>query len=81
MRINGTDRQAVDRNETDKPHQDRDPAPKKRRVYEEAAKTRETTHWDLDYLPMAEIDALDKAGRKAQSRTLLQRLKDWWPWR
>ena len=71
----------MDRKNTDNAHQDSgQPSPGKRRVYEEAAKTRETTHWDLDYLPLAELDALEKAGRKTQPRSLLQRLRAWWPW-
>ncbi len=30
----------------------------KRRVYQEEAKTRQTTHWDWDYLPMATLERL-----------------------
>ena len=31
---------------------------KKPRVYKETAKVRHTTHWDMDYLPLKEVDAL-----------------------
>lgn len=29
---------------------------KKKRVYVEAAKRHQTTHWDMDYLPMADVE-------------------------
>lgn len=31
---------------------------KKPRVYKETEKVRHTTHWDLDYLPLEEVEAL-----------------------
>lgn len=31
---------------------------KKKRVYVEDVKTRHTTHWDLDYLSLVELDAM-----------------------
>ncbi|MDJ0809804.1 MAG: hypothetical protein QNJ02_04340 [Desulfobacterales bacterium] len=34
------------------------PRAPKRRVYQEEAKTRQTTHWDWDYLPMATLERL-----------------------
>ncbi len=34
---------------------------KKRRVYQEEAKTRQTSHWDWDYLPLSTLERL--AGR------------------
>ena len=81
MSNDGSARHTVAQRETDERHHDGAVSPKKRRIYEEAAKTRETTHWDLDYLPLAEIDALDKARRKARPRSLRERLKEWLLWR
>jgi hypothetical protein len=39
--------------------------PKKNRlrVYDEDPKTRQTIHWDLDYMPNEEIEALFEKGR------------------
>jgi hypothetical protein len=31
---------------------------KKTRIYKDQAKDRHTTHWDMDYLPRQEVDAL-----------------------
>jgi len=31
---------------------------KKPRVYKESEKVQHTTHWDMDYLPMEEVEAL-----------------------
>ncbi len=31
---------------------------KKRRVYQEEAKTRQTSHWDWDYLPLSTLEQL-----------------------
>ena len=31
---------------------------RKLKVYQESSKTEQTTHWDLDYMTFAEIDAL-----------------------
>ena len=39
---------------------------KKPRIYSEAVKRRHTTHWDIDYLPLNELDAL--YGREAGDR-------------
>ena len=36
----------------------------KRRVYQEEAKTRQTSHWDWDYLPM---DTLERLTRRNKS--------------
>ena len=33
----------------------------KRRVYQEESKTRQTSHWDWDYLPMATLERLARA--------------------
>jgi transposase len=38
---------------------------KKKRVYYEDSKAQHTTHWDLDYLSQAELEALYKKNRKA----------------
>ena len=43
---------------------------KKRRVYQEEAKTRHTAHWDWDYLSWEEIERrLKEAGVKEEKRT------------
>ena len=34
------------------------PEKKKKRIYKDQAKDRHTTHWDMDYLPRKEVDAL-----------------------
>ena len=39
--------------------------PKKPRVYKESEKVRHTTHWDIDYLPLKEVDALYGKGNGA----------------
>ncbi|MDJ0988688.1 MAG: hypothetical protein QNI85_01660 [Desulfobacterales bacterium] len=31
---------------------------KKRRIYQEEAKTRQTTHWDWDYLPLSTLERI-----------------------
>lgn len=36
----------------------------KMRVYDEAPKTDQTTHWDLDYMTNAQIEALLEKGRR-----------------
>ncbi len=36
---------------------------KKRRVYQEEAKTRQTSHWDWDYLPLSELERLVGQGK------------------
>ncbi len=38
------------------------------KIYEEAAKSRQTTHWDMDYMPAEDIDALYAAGKKTTQR-------------
>lgn len=35
---------------------------RKMKIYQEEAKTRLTSHWDLDYMSTQELDALLKAG-------------------
>ena len=40
---------------------------KKKRVYYEDIKASHTTHWDLDYLSRAELEALYRKNRKAGS--------------
>lgn len=37
---------------------DMNPSKTKPRVYQEQPKTRQTTHWDVDYLTRKEVDAL-----------------------
>ncbi len=34
---------------------------RKRRVFQEEAKTRQTSHWDWDYLPMTTLERLTRA--------------------
>lgn len=48
---------------------------KKLKVYQEEAKLRQTTHWDLDYMTTAEIDALYRyaAAQRAGEKTDKQR--------
>lgn len=41
---------------------------KKLKVYQEDAKLRQTTHWDLDYMTTAEIEALYKSARQHSQR-------------
>ena len=36
--------------------------PKKPRVYKESEKVRHTTHWDIDYLPLKDVEALYAKG-------------------
>jgi hypothetical protein len=36
-------------------------------IVEEEVKTRHTTHWDLDYLPMAEIEKMYQRGEKGSN--------------
>lgn len=40
------------------------PLKDKMRVYDEAPKTDQTTHWDLDYMTNAQIEALLERGRR-----------------
>ncbi len=40
---------------------------KKKRVYYEDIKATHTTHWDLDYLSQAELEALYRRNRKTGS--------------
>ena len=40
------------------------PETKKTRIYKDQAKDRHTTHWDMDYLPRKEVDALYAESRK-----------------
>lgn len=54
---------------------------KKWRVYEESEKTRETTHWDLDYLPTVEIDALRQSTADRKRVSVLRRLLNRLSWR
>lgn len=41
---------------------------KKARVHLDEAKNRQTTHWDVDMLPEAELERLRRAGRRARWR-------------
>jgi hypothetical protein len=41
---------------------------KKKRVYYEDIKARHTSHWDLDYLSRAELDALYRKNRGESGR-------------
>lgn len=40
------------------------PPEKKKRVYYEDTKARHTTHWDMDYLSQAELEALYSQNRR-----------------
>ena len=50
---------------------------KKKRVYYEDIKATHTTHWDLDYLSQAELEALYSKNRKAggSANRLLNRIQ------
>jgi hypothetical protein len=37
----------------------------KRRVYQEEAKTRQTSHWDWDYLPLSTLERLARREKSA----------------
>ncbi|MEQ8799451.1 MAG: hypothetical protein RJQ08_00655 [Salinisphaeraceae bacterium] len=50
--------------ESDQPETSR----RKARVWVNEAKNRQTTHWDVDLLPEAEVAALHRAGRRARWR-------------
>jgi len=39
---------------------------KKMKIYQEEAKTRQTTHWDWDYMRTEEINALMKARERSE---------------
>ena len=41
---------------------------KKTRVYKDQAKDRHTTHWDMDYLPRKEVDALYAKSKKKRAK-------------
>ena len=45
-----------------------DKAEKKTRIYKDQAKDRHTTHWDMDYLPRKEVDALYAESEKKQHK-------------
>jgi len=46
---------------------------KKPRVYKESEKVQHTTHWDMDYLPLKEVEALyRKADSQPASEAILQ---------
>lgn len=54
--------------------------PKKPRVYKESEKLRHTSHWDIDYLPLKEVEALYARGDtgpapEKRRRTWLKREK------
>ena len=42
---------------------------KKLKIYVDEAKARQTSHWDLDYMTTAQIDALMAAGRQQDTET------------
>ncbi|NJN46686.1 MAG: hypothetical protein HC808_09620 [Candidatus Competibacteraceae bacterium] len=46
------------------------------KIYMEEAKARQTTHWDLDYMTTAEIDALMIPNRRDNSPMNVSR-RDW----
>ncbi len=48
------------------PQNDRDDRLRKRRVYQEEAKTRQTSHWDWDYLPHETLVRLARNDRAVQ---------------
>jgi len=41
---------------------------KKTRVYKDQAKDRHTTHWDMDYLPRKEVEALYAKSQKKRKK-------------
>ena len=41
---------------------------KKTRIYKDQAKDRHTTHWDMDYLPRKDVEALYAKTEKKQPR-------------
>lgn len=43
---------------------------KKLKIYQEDAKLRQTTHWDIDYMTTAEIDALYNIKRSQKTQNL-----------
>jgi hypothetical protein len=45
----------------------RDPSRPKLRIHQEASKTRQTSHWDWDYLPLAELERLRRQQARAQA--------------
>jgi len=45
---------------------DESPERKKARIFLNEAKNRQTSHWDVDVLPQAEVEALYRAGRRRQ---------------
>ncbi|MEE4377473.1 MAG: hypothetical protein V2J55_08165 [Candidatus Competibacteraceae bacterium] len=45
----------------------------KMKIYMDEAKARQTTHWDLDYLTTAEIDALMIRNKRVNSSTNVTR--------
>lgn len=42
--------------------------PKKRRVYQEEAKTRQTSHWDWDYLPLSTLEDIVRREQASPQR-------------
>ena len=50
---------------------------KKKRVFVENVKTEHTTHWDLDYLSLAELEAL--YDKKNRSDRAADRKATWFP--
>ena len=54
--------------------------PKKPKIYKESEKVQHTTHWDMDYLPLKEVDALygradPTLGADTQPKTWLKKDK------
>ena len=48
---------------------------KKKRLYFEDVKTRHTTHWDLDYLSLVELDSM--YGQKSREEGAGDRKRKW----
>ena len=44
---------------------------KKPRIYREAEKVQHTTHWDMDYLPLEEVEALYKGADSQPASNVL----------
>jgi hypothetical protein len=48
-----------------KPENMRDASIPKRRIHQEESKTRQTSHWDWDYLPLAELERIRRGHARA----------------
>ena len=55
---------------TDTEHAESTKRPAKPRIYQEDAKTRQTSHWDWDYLPLSTLERLTREKRPASRGTV-----------